>query len=527
MGRYGCGMAGPRTNWKLAAIWLIVTAYNLFKPYHIDDAAHLEIARWIAAHPLHPMQGLLNWEHGTPEPIYVTNQPHLYFYLLAGWGALFGTSEPAMHALQAGFAGAAILLFHRIACRIAPARAVWLTAMLALGPAFLVEQNLMVDVPLLALWLLCFDALTDTAAPARRRFAVAAAACSAALLVKYSSLLLLPILAATIVQEQRWRQAWVLLVPAVVLGAWSGFNLFDYGGIHLLGRHAGAARAGNPMEMAVAWLLTLGAVTPFGLVAGLGVLRGPARWRVVIYAGVAAGFAALAVAVVTGRVGQAATDDTLRAAFFVNAGAMLVAVAARRRQRADGTILVLMLWLAGHFAFYSLFAPFMAARHLLLVLPAVLLLAGVAELRRADMAAGLLGTLLLSGGVGLADWRFAAFFRHQATAIPASLPPGARVWFTGHWGWQWYAAQAGLRMVDVDHPALLPGDFVVIPWDIANEGIVSPPAMTLVRSVTKNQGLGDLFCTAGPARFYQTFWTQLPWRLTADCPNRLMVYRVD
>jgi len=180
---------------KVVVIWLVITLYNLFKPYHIDDTAHLEIARWIASHPLHPISGILNWS-GIDEPIYRTNQPHLYFYLLAVWGSLFGFDEPAMHALQALFSLAAVFAFHRIAQRLAPANALWATGMLALGPAFMVDQNLMVDVPLLALWLVFFGALINGAdADAEgqgRRFLIAGSACAAALLVKYCSLILLP-----------------------------------------------------------------------------------------------------------------------------------------------------------------------------------------------------------------------------------------------------------------------------------------------------------------------------------------------
>ena len=84
---------------KLALIWVAVTAYNLFKPYHVDDAVHLAIARWIAAHPLHPMSGNLNLG-GFKGPISGMNQPPLYFYLLAIWGSLLGYGEATMHALQ-------------------------------------------------------------------------------------------------------------------------------------------------------------------------------------------------------------------------------------------------------------------------------------------------------------------------------------------------------------------------------------------------------------------------------------------
>jgi hypothetical protein len=90
-------VAGQREWVWLLVLWAIVTAYNLLKPYHIDDTAHLEIARWISAHPLHPMSGLIYWD-GVQKPIYELNQPHLYFYLLASWGAMFGYGEPAMPA---------------------------------------------------------------------------------------------------------------------------------------------------------------------------------------------------------------------------------------------------------------------------------------------------------------------------------------------------------------------------------------------------------------------------------------------
>jgi hypothetical protein len=64
-----CTPDGFNRDWLwLVLILFLVTAYNLFKPFHIDDTAHLEIARWIAGHPLHPASGLLNWGAGIDEP---------------------------------------------------------------------------------------------------------------------------------------------------------------------------------------------------------------------------------------------------------------------------------------------------------------------------------------------------------------------------------------------------------------------------------------------------------------------------
>ena len=148
--------AGQREWVWLLVLWSIVTAYNLLKPYHIDDTVHLEIARWISNHPLHPMSGLVYWD-GIKKPIYQLNQPPLYFYLLAFWGGVFGYGAAAMHVLQSLASLCCILLFNRLARVLVGPEALWATAVLVLGPAFIVEQNLMVDVPLLATWLAFFN----------------------------------------------------------------------------------------------------------------------------------------------------------------------------------------------------------------------------------------------------------------------------------------------------------------------------------------------------------------------------------
>ena len=43
-----------QTRLALAGVWMVCTLINVGKAAHIDDAAHFEIARWIADDPLHP-----------------------------------------------------------------------------------------------------------------------------------------------------------------------------------------------------------------------------------------------------------------------------------------------------------------------------------------------------------------------------------------------------------------------------------------------------------------------------------------
>jgi len=141
-----------RTSIVILILWLFATYWNIDKAFHIDDAGHLEIAQWIQAYPMHPMSGWVNWS-GIFEPISKLNQPHLYFYLMAGWGALFGYSEISMHLLLALFSLWAIIGFFKLAGLFEPSHALHITSLFALSPALVVGQNSMVDVPLIAVWI--------------------------------------------------------------------------------------------------------------------------------------------------------------------------------------------------------------------------------------------------------------------------------------------------------------------------------------------------------------------------------------
>ena len=529
-----------RDAWGLTALWLIATAYNLFKPYHIDDAAHLFIAQWIAHHWLHPMQGLLNWS-GVDEPIFKTNQPHLYFYALAAWGSVFGFSAPAMHALQSLATLAAVLLMHRIARRFAPGYALWATAMLVFSPALFVEQNLMVDTPLLALWLAFFDALTDQAEGRRQtlRFVLAAVACWAAILVKYSSLTLVPVLAFALVFERRWAQLWTLLVPALAVAAWTGFNLWDYGAAHIATRSAGADQP-EMDALAGAWLVTIGGITPVGLVWLAQVGGAEKAWRACV--AIALALAALATGVALGWVPTRWSDKLLTFMFAENAAVMLMLVAggawavvrsrwwSRKAVQRLAPDLYLVVWVAGTSAFYILFAPFIAARHALLILPPVILLACRAlgeDLRRPAMAFGVGLSLVVSLALGVSDWRFADFYRVEAGRVARLKPPRHALWADGHWGWQWYAAQAGLPEVDVAASPVGPGDLIALSPEVDHQTIRRRLSLSLVRQDRETLPLLNLFCTGRPDALYETRGETGPWTLSRHCVNHVQVLRVD
>jgi 4-amino-4-deoxy-L-arabinose transferase-like glycosyltransferase len=539
------GKATGQRDWVwLIALWAIVTGYNLFKPYHIDDTAHLEIARWISTHPLHPMRGLLNWD-GIDAPLYNLNQPHLYFYLLAFWGGMFGYTEAAMHALQSLAALACILLFHRLARVFVGPVALWATATLVLGPAFIVEQNLMVDVPLLATWLAFFNPLIyDIDSPYQnRRYGLAALACAAALLIKYSSLTLLLILCLSLLLERRRAQAWTTLIPLTALAAWSLFNFTDYGSMHIAARLHGEShgRLWLPKE-AVAWVLALGALTPLGLIAAVQSRQELVRAESAIYGGASVGFAALILSVACGVLSNWWSDRLLWVVFVANGVLVCLALIPDTLRlaysrlwrpevaRAFGPTIYLLLWVLGTTAFYVMFAPFIAARHVLLILPALTLLLVSRWEGSLTWVSGLFGlavTVIVSTGLCLSDWRFAEFYKLEAARLAQSLSTAGGVWVSGHWGWQWYATQNGFREVDVRSSDLRPGDYFVVADDVHHQSVEAPPPMRLVRSDTQGGSLLNLLCTGRNVRFYASDLKTAPWSLSRDCLNHVTVFQIE
>lgn len=523
-----------RRPWPLLALWLAVSVAGLWKAFHIDDAAHLLIAQWIAAHPLHPMQGMLNWD-GIDEPIWRTNQPHLWFYAIAGWGTLFGWSEPAMHALTALATLAATLLMRRLGQAVAPRHADALAAVFLLNPAVAVGGNVMVDVPLVACWLAMFVCLCAWPGEGRQhaRFGWAAAALSAALLIKYSSLCLLPVLWIALLWERRWRQMWAAAMPLAVLAAWSAFNWWDYGGVHLFGRATAGSGEGT-LRFAVGWAMCLGAITPAGLMAAAALVSG--RWRRALVAATALGFAGLYAEVAAGVVSDGWAERLLWAGFCGNGGMALAAALPavwrvvrgpfwREPAPERAALGYLLLWLAGASVFYLLFTPFLAARHVLLVVPPVLLLAGWGlgeRLGRGAKVFGLAAALIASLGTGIADAGFAGFWRQAVPEVGAG-----RRFVNGHWGLQWYAGRAGYAELDVRRADWRAGDWLLVGANVARHLPRHPPGrLERVLEVRQVRGPLDLFCTSQKARFYAAGTTFPPWTLARDCGERLRLYRV-
>lgn len=540
-----CGWCGNLTEGHALAVllllWMFATALNLTKPYHIDDTAHLEIAQWIIREPWRPMSGQINWLQNT-EPIHDLNQPHLYFYLLAGWGALWGFGEVPMHFLQSFFTLACIILTYRIAKIIVPSGALLTTALLMLSPAFVVGQNLMVDVPLLSLWLAFFYVLIAPPFKSEiRRFVLAGFFAGGACLIKYSSLPLTLLMLLYLIIKRHFRLIWTVSIPAMMLILWSCWNYLDYGSVHMLERRPVPFSWNDVAQMSVSWLICLGAILPYSLIyfrpnseLRPKTFSTSAKWLVVILSAML--FAALHLY----KLDVSRTEKIFLLIFFTNGIAIVLTLLwcflrgwfqiFSQQQQA---ILLFYLWVAAGASFIVLYAPFMATRHVLLVIvPISLLLArSVEPPSLAWRSAMVLLTASLSLVLGVSDWTWANFYKEKAVAIRRELPATANIYFTGHWGWQWYAKQNGMKQLEALKPQLEIGDYLVYPLAVAdNQTLKNIPAdrkLALQKIYREPFSLLTFFSTGDSARFYASDTEQAPWIISFNAIPPILVFQVQ
>ncbi|ANM30778.1 hypothetical protein ABI59_16130 [Acidobacteria bacterium Mor1] len=167
------------------------------------------------------------------------------------------------------------------------------------------------------------------------------------------------------------------------------------------------------------------------------------------------------------------------------------------------------------------------AKYLVLSAPAFALLF-VAEvrsprLRIATLVYGvLLGVLILRADANLAGV--------QRQAVEQQLTPrleqGQTIYFAGHWGFQWYAEEAGVEPLTDEFE---PGDLVLLdPLAAGRNQLdfhVPEENRTLVELVPLGHPGGRLM--SGGAGFYSNQWGLLPWAYSSEPIVTFELWRID
>lgn len=507
--------------WFIGFLWLLVSAININKAYHIDDSFHLESAKWIWEHPLTPMSGQINW-YDNPEDMHHFNQPPLLFYLIALVGGLFGYSEPVLHLIIAFFSFMCLWYFNRILIFFKAEHRYSLLALFALCPAFIINQNLMTDIPILSLELgFIYHFFQEE--NRRRNLIYAMLFLSGALLIKYS---MIPLLVAALIGVQlkkEYKSIKYLLIPIGFLLLWTAWNKLEYGGIHIKDRPKNDISLKLFREQFIALLSCIGSVLPVPFLLWSGVKK--SRLFTLISMVSIILFSVFAVLVYTGQIEIAFSNLILRYLFIVIGALMLAAllyvvVMETRGLLRDKNVnlhydfIILFIMLGAMSLFLLLYAPFMATRHILLLMPFlfVLLIPLLNHTRVSMRWVSVLTVAALGLILGISDWLYADFYRTMPAQI--RLEEKRKVWTVGHWGWQWYARRQGFEFYSKDSSEVELGDYMVYPRHISRQVFDTGTLVKELKELSYRPNPGTFFSVHNFASLYNSYYNKPSWEFS-------------
>jgi hypothetical protein len=139
-------------------------------------------------------------------------------------------------------------------------------------------------------------------------------------------------------------------------------------------------------------------------------------------------------------------------------------------------------------------------------------------------AGAILGLLILLGVRDLAETQR----RAVANLIEPHISLGERVWFAGHWGFQWYAELAGASPVTLLPPFPRRGDIIVVSEiDFPHFPQKWSARTVLQRVPDTGHGIGRVMDAEAGVGFFSTPWGYLPWAWGPGRTSRFEVWRVE
>lgn len=518
----------------LLGIWVILTLINVTKAFHIDDTYHLESAQWISDHWQKPLSGSINWGDNS-EPMYDSNHPALFFYGIALVASVFSFSEIPLHLFLSIFTFLSLVFFLRIKRLLLPDASPLVLLVFGFCPALMVNQNVMTDVPLLSFFLgfLYFFFLAGSRSE-HRNYLLASLFLGGALLIKFTVLPAFVFMTLGMVLRKHFRYLFWLGIPVLFLGFWSSWNYFEFEGVQILSRSTKELTPKIFGKNILAFCGCLSAVLPLLIAVVGGANR---KIRLPLFFGLT--ITAIAVPmllffdVITHYRASSAMNFlfTFSGLFLMLHFIWLIWKDHHGNKtiafyRTDKGLLTLVF--VGLSFFILMFAPFMASRHLLLIIPIVLLLYarfldGVSTLYRLTFFGA---TLLLGISLSVSDWNYAEYYKQKAVEIK-ELKLDNTIWAVGHWGWQWYATKNGMKVYERDAHLVKIGEYIVIPNKVSRQDIHPSISLEPVDTLFSEPDYKTFFSVNNEASMYSSRFKKPAWTFSLQPLDSVYVFKVD
>jgi 4-amino-4-deoxy-L-arabinose transferase-like glycosyltransferase len=526
--------------WALAAVTFVLLAPFCDKPFNIDDPLFLWGAKQILAHPLDPFGFTVNWGVTTVPMWVASDNPPLACYYVALAGGILGWSEIAMHLAVILPTIVALIGTHRLAghfCRT-PMLAALATLFM---PVFMVSSTtIMCDILMLAMWVWAVVFWVEgLERDVVWKLLAAAVLLSLAPVTKYFGLCLIPLLGVYGFMAKR-RGAWVayLLIPLAAFAVYQWLTAIFYGA---------QLRQATTYSLAFKSHLRIASVVPglsfLGGCVAIALFLAPLLWRKKTAAPFAAAAAVLILVVLFQKSLSQSVEGspvwTMQVQVFLWAMTgvtVLTLVFTDLYRHRDARSCLLALWVLGTFAFASFINWSINGRSMLPMAPAVAILIA----RRLDenivagrdltrwLPVGLAAGAAFSLLVTRADYLFAIACRQSAREVVAQYGDQTNnILFQGHWGYQWYMKQGGMKEFDAYRTQLMPGNLLI---NADYNTTVLPPDPKSVAKTEIVYATGPRYFTVmNPpvgAGFYSSVFGPLPFAFGKVAPERVIVYYI-
>jgi 4-amino-4-deoxy-L-arabinose transferase-like glycosyltransferase len=544
---------GNQSKWYSPLLLAIVVILSLIpfadKAFHIDDTLFLEAARQIQARPLDFYGFSINW-YGTEIPMAeVTRNPPLTSYYIAALAWLFGFHEIPLHIgflLPAVTAALGTFYLAKQFCSNPLIAALCAVLM----PAFLVSStDLMCDIMMLAFWVWAlFFWIEGLKTKKMWLLLLAAILITLAALTKYFGIALVPLLFVySLIQEQRLGRWMIYLLPAVVgvilyqvlTNVLYNKNLLADAGAFVIRVESANTSLSSPLSSILTVLVfTGGCMLPI-------LFFSPLLWsrKTLIVGTIAIIFWTLVLYFCQSVGGKTIRDSQgirwelicTHAIMAIGGVSLLGLVWAEFWQNKTGQTFLLLLWVLGTFLFASVVNWTISARSLLPMAPAVGILIALRLEKKIPSRqfklrhfAPLLPAAIIALAAVWADYTLANTARTAAEIIHKDFSPTQkRIWFQGHWGFQFYMQTYGCQPLDFKKAHLQSGDIVITPSN--NTGLMSIPDQYVLLKKTLNLTPCRWLATMQPivgAGFYSSVWGPVPFLFGKIPPENYCILEV-
>jgi len=521
-----------RAAWPALVVVVLALAPFLDKALTIDDPLFLRIAEHALVEPLSPTAFTYTWEKNPERMSELLANGPLGGYLLVPT-ILAGGAEWVAHLTWWALCAAAVLATVSLGLRLGlpVSYAGFAGVLVSTAPAVLTMTSTnMPDLPALTLAAIGMERMFAWRKEARWHQAAAASlALALAPMARSQTILLWPLAALVPFLDAFEQRDWKAftprkLAPAIALPVifWVATRVTsdpEYSGGFLEAMRR-LSIWGN--QNTFAWLLQYAPTMP--LVPWLVLRWQRARpWWVLVFAS-ATKWAMPQLVVAYGP------QRFLYAAFAGLTATALADMIADAWRRRDLTRAILVGWTLISLPIVTY--VHMSAKYFVPSASGVALLVALAAQEvsgrraRAIMGASAAAGLILGLLIVEADARYADLGRRAAAELIAPrVAEGQRVWFAGHWGFQWYAERAGGRVVTQKPPYPGPGDAIVSGTNIHGCRLVRLfPARRLVTSLAERRPGGRVL-TSG-AGFWSNAWGFLPWSWGNDVAEQFDVWQI-